>query len=359
MQAERVFQALWNPVRLRILDLLGQQESCFCGDLTELLELAQSTVSHHLKVLKEAGLIQGTAAGTWVCYCLDPEGIRRARATALSVLSPSIPTIMGVRQVTTTDQSQAIKDAVLAHYGQKARGQLQKLDQPGAELFPVLESSGTSTSACCPPASSSELADLPQDIAEFSLGCGNPVGIASIRAGDTVLDLGSGGGLDCFLAVEATGETGRVIGVDMNPDMLGLARKNAARVGAGNVEFRLGELEHLPVETSSVDLIISNCVINLAPDKDQVFREAFRALKPGGRFCVADIVAETALPEAMVADPQAWCGCIAGAIPVQDYRDKLSAAGFRDAAVAQSAGETDESAAGARLLSAVITATKP
>ena len=357
--AEQVFHALGNPVRLRILKLLGEQEACFCGNLTEALGLAQSTVSHHLRVLKDAGLIKGTASGTWVCYCLEPEGRGRALSALFSILPSPPSSSQEVLFMSTENRNQEIKDAVLQHYGQRAKAQLQKLEQPAMELLPMLESSECCDTACCAPASQEALADLPQDIAEFSLGCGNPVGIASIRAGETVLDLGSGGGLDCFLAAKAAGPEGSVIGVDMNPDMLRLARKNAQRAGAHNVEFRLGELEPLPVETGAVDLIISNCVINLAPDKDRVFSEAFRVLKPGGRLCVADMVAESPLPEAMMADPQQWCGCIAGAIPVEDYLAKLTAAGFVGAAVTESASKEKELTPGARLLSAVIMATKP
>ena len=317
--------------------------------------MAQSTISHHLKVLKKAGLVKGTSKGTWVCYCLDREGLEQARRAALQRLS--LPGDPGKESVNLSEQEQAIKAAVLQHYGQRARAQLQKLEQPLTAL-PVLE-----TSACCSTpsgdaATAEALEELPQDITEFSLGCGNPVGIASVRPGETVLDLGSGGGLDCFLAARASGVEGHVIGVDMNPDMLQLARKNGARFGASNVEFRLGELEHLPVEADTVDLVISNCVINLVPDKSAVFQEAFRVLKPGGRLCVADIVAAAPLPDALVNDPQQWCGCIAGAIPLQEYLEKLRAAGFQQAEALHAEAWNEIQAQGAQLLSAVISATK-
>lgn len=260
-----------------------------------------------------------------------------------------------------SESEEAIKQSVLEYYGQKARSQLQNVKARLVEL-PVLE-----RSSCCSEArdlsgkdasDAAALAEVPQDISEFSLGCGNPVGIASIQPGEVVLDLGSGGGLDCFLAARATGPQGRVLGVDMNPDMLRLARNNAPRLGATNVEFRLGELEHLPVETGTIDLVISNCVINLVPDKDAVFREAFRVLRPGGRLCVADMVTETALPEALRADPERWCGCIAGAIPQKEYLEKLRGVGFREVQVLQITASEEGDIAGTQLLSATITATK-
>ena len=173
-----------------------------------------------------------------------------------------------------------------------------------------------------------EIADLPATVTDVSFGCGNPTAIAALKPGETVLDLGSGGGIDCFLAAKMVGETGRVFGVDMTPEMIALARKNAGKVGATNVEFRLGEIEHLPIADDTVDVIISNCVINLSPDKDQVFREAFRALRPGGRLQVSDIVWKQAVPEDVKNDMEKWAGCIAGALVESDYLAKISAAGF-------------------------------
>ena len=173
-----------------------------------------------------------------------------------------------------------------------------------------------------------EVSDLPGEVTGLSLGCGDPVTLASLRAGQTVLDLGSGGGIDCFLAAKQVGESGRVIGVDMTPDMLEKARANKERLGAENVEFRLGEIEHLPVSDASVDVIISNCVINLSVDKPQVFREAFRVLKPGGRLAVSDIVTDGPLPASVKDSLSAWAGCIAGAWDIQDYLAAIESAGF-------------------------------
>jgi SAM-dependent methyltransferase len=171
--------------------------------------------------------------------------------------------------------------------------------------------------------------------ANLGLGCGNPMALAEIREGMTVLDLGSGAGFDAFLAWRKVGPAGRVIGVDMTDDMLALARKNAAQLGASNVEFRKGNIERLPVEDGAVDLVISNCVINLSTDKPAVFREIFRVLKPGGRFAVSDIVLLKPLPEGVAHDINAYVGCVAGANLLGDYLGFAMAAGFTELAVPQ------------------------
>ena len=173
-----------------------------------------------------------------------------------------------------------------------------------------------------------EIANLPEDVTGLSLGCGDPVTLASLEPGQTVLDLGSGGGIDCFLAARQVGPTGNVIGVDMTPTMLEKARANKEKMGVENVEFRLGEIEHLPVPDGTVDVIISNCVINLSPDKPQVFREAYRTLKPGGKLSVSDIVTDGPLPETIKNSLSAWAGCIAGALEVSEYINAIEAAGF-------------------------------
>lgn len=204
--------------------------------------------------------------------------------------------------------------------------------------------------SCCAPASSccgssrpddlsrkigygdEELSSVPEG-ANLGLGCGNPVALASLKEGETVLDLGSGPGFDCFLAANKVGKSGKVIGVDMTPDMLDRARENARKGNYANVEFRLGEIENLPAADSSVDAVISNCVINLAPDKKRVFKEAYRVLKPGGRLMVSDIVLTKELPDDIKNSVDAYIGCISGAIRKKEYLEAIKNAGFTEVGI--------------------------
>lgn len=181
--------------------------------------------------------------------------------------------------------------------------------------------------------SSVETAVVPEG-ANMGLGCGNPQAIANLNPGETVLDLGSGGGFDCFLAALQVGDSGHVIGVDMTPEMISKARANAEKGGYSNVEFRLGEIENLPVADASVDVIISNCVINLSPDKSRVFAEAWRALKPGGRLAISDVVAFAELPDAVRHGMALFTGCMAGASPISEVEEMLSTSGFQQIRIA-------------------------
>jgi len=196
--------------------------------------------------------------------------------------------------------------------------------------------SSAASSCCSPSAQETSLAQRLYSKEELdaisanitSLGCGNPVAVAELRPGEAVLDLGSGGGLDCFLAAQRVGPQGKVIGLDMTPEMIQLARANAKKLSMENVEFRLGEMEHMPIESDSVDVVISNCVINLSPDKDAVFREIFRVLKDGGRLCISDIVTHGELPAKVRESLEQWAGCVAGALDERVYLDKIRATGF-------------------------------
>jgi len=218
--------------------------------------------------------------------------------------------------------SSTIHEAVRERYGEIAR-----------TAQASLECCGPNACGCNNGLYAADLSDLPTSVTELSLGCGDPVSLADIRAGDVALDLGAGGGIDCFLAAKRVGPTGRVIGVDMTPEMLERARANAVKLNATNVEFRAGQIEALPVEDNTVDVILSNCVINLSPDKPRVFREMFRALKPGGRVSVSDIVTNGPMSPLVAKGLQSWSECVAGALDVKDYAEGLKTAGFVDVTV--------------------------
>lgn len=220
-------------------------------------------------------------------------------------------------------KNEKIKDAVKAKYSQIAENSQQSCCSSGeCGVSPLVQAETTGYSA-------EDLACIPQE-AVMGLGCGNPVAMAELRAGETVLDLGSGAGLDVFIAANKVGPKGRVIGVDMTEEMIDKASAIARNSGYENVTFRLGEIEKLPADDGSVDTVISNCVVNLAPDKSRVFREAYRVLRPAGKLVVSDIVAEQALPDEMRNNLDAWAGCIAGALEQKEYLGKIKEAGFCD-----------------------------
>ncbi len=212
----------------------------------------------------------------------------------------------------------ALKDAIKEKYGKAA--------------------TGARTSSCCGGScrdpitanlyDAAETGALPAGAVNASLGCGNPTALIELKAGQTVLDLGSGGGIDVLLSAKRVGPTGKVYGLDMTDEMLALARENQQKAGATNVEFLKGEIEHIPLPDDTVDVIISNCVINLSADKDQVLREAFRVLKPGGRFAVSDVVVRGPVPADIRRNVELWVGCVAGALEESEYRAKLASAGF-------------------------------
>jgi SAM-dependent methyltransferase len=251
-------------------------------------------------------------------------------------------------------ESEAIKENVRERYAGLAKR---------AQASTTASCCAPSTASCCGPTSAAytknigytldEVSDLPDAAQLASAGCGNPTALAGLKKGEVVLDLGSGGGIDVFIAAKKVGPTGKAIGVDMTQEMLDLATKNADELGFENVEFRKGDIEELPVEDGTVDVIISNCVINLAPDKDKVFREAFRVLKPGGRITVSDIVTDGDLPEEVRTNPDQWAACISGALDENLYLEKIRNAGFERVKVLDKRGYSDIA------MSAEIEAFKP
>ena len=222
--------------------------------------------------------------------------------------------------------SQTIQDAVQEKYGEAARraasgkpGSCCGTSACGAEADPITKDLY----------SDSEKSALPETAVQASLGCGNPTALAELKPGETVLDLGSGGGMDVLLSARRVGPAGKAYGLDMTDDMLALARENQKKAGIANAEFLKGEIENIPLPANSVDVIISNCVINLSADKDKVLREAFRVLKPGGRLAVSDVVVRGEVPEEIRLSLLLWVGCVAGALQDEDYRSKLARTGFQ------------------------------
>jgi arsenite methyltransferase len=220
--------------------------------------------------------------------------------------------------------SSDIKEVVKEKYGQAAL----RVSSGGSSCCGAAAGSG-----CCDPITSnlydqSQAGEIPDEALLASLGCGNPTALAKLNPGEVVLDLGSGGGIDVLLSAKRVGPTGKAYGLDMTDEMLALANQNKRKAGVENVEFLTGEIEHIPLPDGSVDIIISNCVINLSADKDLVFREALRVLKPGGRFAVSDVVTRGEIPPEIRQSVLLWVGCVAGALEVDEYRNKLASAGF-------------------------------
>lgn len=222
-----------------------------------------------------------------------------------------------------------IHEAVREHYAERIQNNALRQAQDSASCCGPDNCCSTDSNLYPPDL----LATLPDGESAVSYGCGDPITLASLQPGQTVLDLGSGAGLDCFFAAKQVGESGKVIGVDMTPEMIARARSSAKRMNITNVEFRQGYIEDLPVESNSVDVVISNCVINLSPDKSKVFAEAFRVLKPGGKFAVSDIVTDGPLPEAVKQSLSAWAGCVAGAVEASEYIGMMESVGFTNVSV--------------------------
>jgi DNA-binding transcriptional ArsR family regulator/SAM-dependent methyltransferase len=326
-RAAALFHALSDETRLAVLEMLRGGEQCVC-DLQAAVGAAQSRLSFHLKVLKSAGLVTDRRQGRWAYYTLHPDTLGQAHRFVHA---------LGAHHNTEHPMAN-ITEVVQARYGAAARRVLEVAEVPAA-------------ASCCAPASSccggdalpdavdaitsnlyvnGEVDELPSAAVLASLGCGNPTALAELRAGEVVLDLGSGGGIDVLLSARRVGPTGKAFGLDMTDDMLALARRNAADAGVTNVEFIKGQIEAIPLPDASVDVIISNCVINLSGDKRQVLADAFRVLKPGGRFAVSDVVVRGTVPAALRRSRELWTGCVAGALEESEFRALLVEAGFID-----------------------------
>jgi arsenite methyltransferase len=337
----RSLKALADPTRLQLISIVAAapgQEACAC-DLTAPVGLSQPTVSHHLKVLTEAGLLSRTQRGTWAHFAIVPGALE-----SVSNL------LTGITRAAPADITEQVRERY-------ATAALQLID--------ISAESGAS---CCVPTdlgngngdvfgstlyTAGEGSEIPEEAFLASLGCGNPTAVADLRAGETVLDLGSGGGIDVLLSARRVGPSGFAYGLDMTDEMLSLARANADKSEATNVEFLKGQIEEIPLADASIDVIISNCVINLSADKKAVMAEMFRVLKPGGRLGISDVVAENHLSVTDREDRGSLTGCIAGALSNEEYLDALAAAGFVGASVEY----THEVAA--EMHGAIVKANKP
>ncbi len=334
----KFFKALADGTRLTILSYLLENSYCAC-DFTPLTEKDQTTVSKHLKVLADAGILKYEKRGRNVIYSIRDESTREMLLVlGIGEVKPCCDSPNGSGAFSTDADEVGNKKELIG----KKEGEIMDADEKKAVIkkkYREIAMTGGSccSSGCC---GDSNATDLSKSIgysendlkatpdANLGLGCGNPTAFAEIKPGDVVLDLGSGAGFDCFLAAEKVGSSGKVIGVDMTPEMLEKAKANALKYGYSNVEFRSGDIEALPVEDKSVNIIISNCVVNLAPHKEKVFREAFRVLKPGGRMYLSDMVLLAELPEDLKNDKDLLAGCVAGALLKEEYLRLLKEAGF-------------------------------
>ena len=329
----RAFKALGDSTRLRALRALqeAERELCVC-EIADALKETQYNISRHMRILKDAGLVKERKGGRWVFYSLaEPENEFTKRILKAAACTRDDMTeeesirlekeLAGRCEADKTsdccseDTAESVKETVRKSYGTLA------LDGDSC----------CSTNSCCSGNGTDragytdkDIENVPEEIIT-GLGCGNPLALADINENDTVLDLGSGGGFDCFLAAK---KAKKVIGIDMTEEMVDRSRRIAERYGYANVDFVLGEIEHLPMDDKTIDVAISNCVINLSPDKKKVFSEAYRVLKLGGTMVISDTVLKKELPEEVKRDPEAWCNCIAGAVKLNDYLDMIKRAGF-------------------------------
>ena len=342
MDISVIGHALGDPLRIKILEHLTKEQDCCSGDLAvpgalcvchliDALKVGQSRASYHLKILKEAGLVTETPRGKWTYYSINKPLITDFCRDFGGMFNPSVE-----RRVTMSDEKSKVYDAVRQRYGKAATG-------------------------CCSEAASSCCSTSVPDLVGPSFGCGDPIPRAELHAGEDVLDLGCGVGADVIRAAQFVGPAGLVYGLDMTDEMLRLAQLNRQKAGARNVVLVKGTMESIPLPDDSVDVVISNCVINLSPDKDAVLREVHRVLRPGGRLAVHDTVASAAVPAGVQADAGLWCECIAGSMEVKEYEERLRKAGLENPSVHvdQWYGGHIPGAPGLRLGAAFVSARKP
>lgn len=318
-QVARFAKALSHPIRVAILQMLASQECCYHGDMSEVLPIAKSTLSQHLNELKDAGLIQGTISLPTVKYCINKENWIRARQLFSSMF-------IDVDRQEACMTNEAKKELVKQRYSQLA---LNSDELKGKCCCGTNPAHPTKKIYTIMSEDYSRLKGYEAD-ADLGVGCGLPTQFAAIKAGDIVLDLGSGAGNDCFIARSETGETGKVIGVDFSPQMIAKARRNAIKRGFTNIEFIEGDIEDIPLPDNSVDVVVSNCVLNLLPEKNKVFKEIYRVLKKGGHFCISDVVLNGVFPKEFTDNASMYAGCIASAIQREDYLGEIVKANFND-----------------------------
>ncbi len=342
MDISFIGNALADPLRIKILEHLMKEQDCCSGNselpgalcvcqLIDALKVGQSRASYHLKILKQAGLVTEILKGKWTYYSINKPLIMDFCRDFGGMVDPSVE-----RRVTMSDEKSKVYDAVRQRYGKAATG-------------------------CCSEAASSCCSPSVPDLVGPSLGCGDPIPRAELHAGEDVLDLGCGAGADVIRAARLVGPGGIVYGLDMTDEMLKLAQLNRQKAGARNVILIKGTMESIPLPDDSVDVVISNCVINLSPDKDSVLREIHRVLRPGGRLAVHDTVSSAAFPARVQADTGLWCACIAGSMEVKEYEERLRKAGLESPCVDvdQWYGGKIPGAPGSRLGAAFVSARKP
>lgn len=335
-----IMKALGESHRLKaFLALLHTGELCVC-ELAELLALSTATTSRHMSILSSTGLIKAQKRGKWVYYSISQE----TDPLLLQWITDKTPTVLSIEQ-----EKKGIREKLTCcgssggrEYDRKEEFTVNDIRNYVRERYAKAITNSTSccsTPGCCTGAGTADILSMtrgnydqtllektPEQMTDQSFGCGNPIAEADLQPGEIVLDLGSGAGLDLFLASEAVGALGKVIGLDMTDEMLSTAAKNLK--GLENITLVKGYIEEMPLEDNSVDVVISNCVINLSPDKGRVLKEAFRVLRPGGRFCVSDTVFLRPVAEKAVKNLAAWSGCISGALQEVEYMNAMNEAGF-------------------------------